>query len=191
MSVVAIVASSLPASAPASATNFVGQSGAWGSCHLLNMADNKSHTWVNIDLEPYYANAIAWVRTNVIGPTVITNTTDTTPDSLTDVVVRDRYYVDHCGFEWYPKGENTIGLVECDSLSPSGRCEQHSLRLSNVWGDDQSTQNRTALACHEAGHTLGLAHRNVAGSCMQTPLVTTLNFSTHDIDHITANYSHL
>lgn len=174
----------------ARATNFSGITGATG-CTALNQADNASHSYQYIDLSSYMDSATDYARANAIDPTDVNTVIDGTPDALTDVLVRDRYYDDYCGYNWWTASAGgVIGLATCDSLSPTSRCEQHTVRYSNVWGDGASTSHRRWLSCHENGHSLGLTHRDAFDSCMTpSPLPTiVVLYSGHDIAHLNAAY---
>lgn len=185
--VVALV--TLPSSG--SATNFSGLTGATG-CTALNMADNSGHSYWYEDLQSENVAATDWTRVNNMDPTDINTSRASSLSSLTDVVVRDRYYVDYCGYDWYSTSSGGIvGLVTCDSLvSGSSRCEQHSMRMSNTFTDNTTTTNVRGLACHENGHTIGLAHRAAdAPSCMhQGYPKNALAYDSHDRSHINTNY---
>jgi len=174
----------------ARATNFSGITGATG-CTALNQADNASHSYQYIDLSSYMDSATDYARANAIDPTDVNTVIDGTPDALTDVLVRDRYYDDYCGYNWWTASAGgVIGLATCDSLSPTSRCEPHTVRYSNVWGDGASTSHRRWLSCHENGHSLGLTHRDAFDSCMTpSPLPTiVVLYSGHDIAHLNAAY---
>lgn len=175
-----------PAS-PANATNYSGTTGATG-CTRLNEADNRTHYFHYADLTSTMANATYWARVNNVNPTDVNTAYDGTLDNLTDVVVRDRYYVDYCGYDWYhPSTGGVVGLATCGRLNSARECEQHTVRYSNYFEDNTSLSNERGLACHEIGHSLGLAHRN--GSCIQQGYPKPMNnYGTHDRNHLNANY---
>lgn len=187
------IGSMLLAATPASATNFSGITGLTG-CDDLNQADNATHTFNYISLGADNTAATDWVRSNVINPTVINTSIDSTPDELTDVNVIDKRYVDYCGYNWYtPSGGGVIGAAKCDLLSPTNRCDRHTVRYTNTWTDTASTTGRRWLACHENGHALGLKHRNEnADGCMSPSYVnaatSTVAYSLHDKAHLSDNY---
>lgn len=175
-------------SVPASATNYSGTTGATG-CTNLNEADNRDHYFHYVDLTQTMKDATYWARVNNVNPTDVNTHYDSTLDRLTDVVVRDRYYVDYCGYDWWQVGEGgVVGLATCDSTNSARECEKHTVRYSNRFVDNTSQSNERGLACHEIGHTLGLAHRT-STSCMQTGYPKPANnYSTHDRNHLNANY---
>ncbi|MEV6965877.1 matrixin family metalloprotease [Hamadaea sp. NPDC051192] len=184
----AVAVGSLGPVSPAAA-NFSGATGATG-CNDLNKADNATHSFHNVDLSTAMVNATSWARTNNVDPTDINTTTDPSLDGLTDVVVRDRYYVDFCGHDWYRSSTNggVVGLATCDDTNSADECEQHTVRYNNYFVDNTSLTNERGLACHEIGHTLGLAHRT-SKSCMQQGYPKPLNnYSAHDAEHINNNY---
>ena len=84
----------------ARAPNFFGITGATG-CTALNQADNASHSYQYIDLSSYMDSATDYARANAIDPTDVNTVIDGTPDALTDVLGRDRYYDDYCGYNWW------------------------------------------------------------------------------------------
>jgi hypothetical protein len=191
--VVLCLGSTLLATTPASATNFSGITGLTG-CDELNQADNATHNFEYIDLNADNTAATNWVRTNVIDPTVINTSIDSTPDEHTDVNVIDRYYTDYCGYNWYTSSSGgTIGATKCDLLSSTNRCDRHSVRYSNYWTDIASNTGRRWLACHENGHGLGLLHRyENADGCMSPSYVdastSTVAYSLHDKAHLSSAY---
>ncbi|WP_203906423.1 zinc-dependent metalloprotease family protein [Rhizocola hellebori] len=174
--------------APANADNYSGQTGDTG-CTGLNEADNATHSFHYVDLTQHMTDATNWARTNNLNPTDINTTYDSTLDSLTDVVVRDVHYVDYCGYDWLqPGGSGVVGLATCDSLSPSGQCEQHTVRYNLNFTESTPQSNERGLACHELGHTLGLQH-TTGNTCMQTGYPKPVNdYSNHDRTHIANNY---
>ncbi|NUT35544.1 MAG: hypothetical protein HOV79_21030 [Hamadaea sp.] len=173
---------------PANATNYSGTTGDTG-CTGLNEADNGSHYFHYVDLSDHMTNATDWARTNNINPTDVNTYYDSTLDNLTDVVVRDQHYVDYCGKDWMqvPGDGGVVGAAFCDRLNSADECEQHTVRYNLNFTGGTSTDNRRGLACHEQGHALGLAHRD--GSCMEQGYPKpTLNYSSHDRDHLNGNY---
>ena len=178
----------LTSSLPASANNYSGQTGITG-CTGLNEADNATHTFNYADLSAHMTSATNWARTNAVNPTDVNTSYDSTLDKLTDVVVRDRHYVDYCGNDWAQPGRaGLVGLATCDRLTSSGKCEQHTVRFNLNFTESTSVSNQRSLACHEIGHTLGLAH-TTAASCMKQgyPNPST-NYSDHDRAHLASNY---
>lgn len=172
---------------PGNADNYDGI--ALGGCNDVAEADNATHNFEYVDLSTAMDSATDWVRFNIINPTPVNTSMDPTPDSHTDVIVRDRYYVDYCGKDW--RGDSpggVIGLYVCDNIDyPSVNCDQATVRYSSYYVDDASETNERKLACHENAHALGLEHRD--GGCVQTPAAEGgLYFTSHDENHIDDNY---
>lgn len=180
------------ASTPVAASNYSGGTGSIG-CAALNEADNRTHTFHNVDVESSTSTAIYWSRENNLdGSTVINPEYDATLGNHTDVVVRDQNYVDYCGKDWMqgsPDTSGTVGLTTCD-LTAGAPCDQHTVRINLNYTEKASTDTseKRNLACHEIGHTLGLQHRDAAG-CMKQGLSTTYtDYTDHDRAHLTAEY---
>ena len=174
--------------APASA-NWAGKSGQTG-CDDLNQADNKSHSIYRAELEANIQAAVNWQASNILtNSTLVTPSFASSLTSTTDVVVRDRYYDDYCGYNWWTAANGgVIGAAECDSLTAGDPdCEQHTLRISNVWGDQTSTAQRRDVVSHEMGHTLGLSHRidpDEASVMGPSAPYTTAFYTNHDLRHL-------
>lgn len=136
-------------------------------------------------------NAVAYTLNNHVAPTDIAVAAEQgSADGNTDVVYFDADYTTYCGFTWQGPGNGVIGLAQCVSLSGS-ECQRFDLRFDTSWTDSQSDDWRRALSCHETGHSMGLSHRNNAGTeigCMPAVLTLVVNYSSHDIVHINANY---
>ncbi|MDP3953197.1 hypothetical protein [Microbacterium sp.] len=179
---------------PAGAHNWSGTTGYTGCANgsPVNRADNATHTIHYIDLKDHVRNMNEWVRNNVLEPAGFKTSVQASPNSLTDVLVRDRYYVDYCGFNWWnqSKDSGVIGLATCDKLSPTSRCETHTLRYNLHWTDLQGVALRRRLACHEHGHGIGLQHRSTQTGCMPAMAEdwAVSDYSPHDKNHLTNNY---
>lgn len=177
---------------PAHATNWFGASGDYGSCGHGNQADSNPLTFYYSDLTSAARSAVEYIRVNRLEPTDITTSTPSgSLSSTTDIVVYDRYYVDHCNQPWSrTHGDGgVVGYTTCHAKTSTNRCEQHSVRMSNIAIDQGTTVSRW-LACHEVGHAVGLAHRLPSGpplGCMPGGGSTGLNtYTSHDLGHINA-----
>lgn len=174
-----------PQVGPARADNFAGPTSATG-CTMLNMADNYEHTYYYSGLTSAVSAALDWTRTNNLDPTEMTSVTVSSVTAATDVVAYDADYTTYCGYTWNGSGGSTIGLVTCVSLSGS-TCEKHELRFDTSYTSGATVTNRRSLACHENGHTVGLAHRASSDSCMPATLNGVTQYSpSHDVPHINA-----
>lgn len=178
-----------PDAGPANASNWSGASGVSG-CGGVNRADNAAHYFWYADLSGHMTNAVDWARSNDIDPTDITTYDDGALDAQTDVVVRDDYYVDYCGVDWYTaEVGGVIGLTTCDSVNAARECEKHTIRFSNTYTRYAETTERRGLACHENGHALGLLHSTANTSCMRSADPTPAqDYDAHDVAHINGNY---
>lgn len=173
----------------ASANHFSGATGATG-CTGLNRADNANHGYYYYELQSETTAAMDWTRSNNMNPTNI-NTSRVGLSNTTDVVVLDRYYSDYCGVPWIQPGSGgVVGLVTCKSLvSGTAKCESHDLRMSNHFTDNTTRSNIRGLACHEDGHTVGLAHRSGTATCMPQGYPKPANaYDAHDRTAINSHY---
>jgi len=157
--------------------------------------DNNYHTWCYRKVERTQSRN-AWEAHRSYMNGFKNFTIKSTPDrcgSKTDLWLYDSTDLSGLGF---------FAFYQCQKVKSNGECERAS-----VWIDDNvlegrgfsTTQMRNAkrsLWCHEAGHSVGLAHLNVAQcvngcGCMSNNLQTTsLTFSayryytSHDRSHI-------
>ncbi len=186
----ALACTALSPAWPAHADNYSGATGSTGCDGGLNEADNATHTFHYVDLAEHNENATTWARANILNPTAVNTVYDSTLDDLTDVVVRDQRYDDYCGHDWMTPGNSgVVGLASCDDDNSANECERHTVRYNINFTAGTTTANRRGLACHELGHTLGLAHRTSSTSCMQQGYPKpALAYSTHDRDHLNDNY---
>ena len=192
--VVATVAISLIASAIVSTTvlasNFSGPTSGTG-CNANNIQDNSTMSFFRSSLTTGMYNAVAYTLNSHVAPTDIAIAAEQgSADGNTDVVYFDADYTTYCGFTWHGSGGGVVGLAQCVSLSGSA-CQRFDLRFDTSWTDTQTDDWRRALSCHETGHTTGLLHRDNAGTeigCMPATLSLVVNYSSHDISHINANY---
>ncbi len=92
------------------------------------------------------------------------------------------------GYTWHGSGGSVVGHVQCVSTNSATRCEKHEMRFDTSYTSGATTTNRRSLACHENGHTIGLAHRTDSTSCMEPALNGVTAYSSHDVAHINANY---
>lgn len=185
----AVLFLSLLHGADANATNFVPANSTTG-CGL-NAADDGTHGYYYSSLEANTAAVVDWSRVNNYDPTVI-NTVNVAYTTATDVAVFDSDYTGtYCGGAWYMEtNPGQIGYVNCVRLTGSA-CDQHEMRFDTDWmlGSEETTTQRRAIACHENGHTLGLAHiANQPTSCMTATPGNAVGLIQHDRDHLN-NYA--
>lgn len=116
------------------------------------------------------------------------NTYNDVHNAYTDVVVFDGNFANYCGLNWYANGGGIVGLATCVSLSGTS-CEQHQVYLHEPWTTTVPTDWLQALASHESGHTLGLAHRDSGSTSMrqQYPKASRY-YDGHDVAHLNAAY---
>lgn len=173
---------------PAQSTNFSGITGLTG-CNL-NAADNRSHGYFynTSQMVQYMIDATNWSRVNNADPTDLNTVLESTLTTATDVV---GYSGDFSGttclgtYTWCCEaGSGIVGVVICESINSASECEQHKLYYDTDALVGGTTNYRRAVACHENGHTVGLAH--IGGSCMNDPAnEAQIGWSsTHDVVHI-------
>lgn len=104
-------------------------------------------------------------------------------------MVFDGNFTNYCGLSWYSAtNPGTVGLATCVSLSGAS-CEQHQVHLHEPWTTTVPTDYLQALAAHESGHTLGLAHRSSGSTSMQTGYPKPSRYyDSHDWSHLNAAY---
>jgi len=109
-----------------------------------------------------------------------------------DVQARDWDYTNFCGYTWSSGSGGVIGLYNCFRLKLSGvyqnGCDKARIRFDTSYlNANLSSFQRTALACHELGHAVGLKHRD--GDCMETPVpMPTKSLGSHNVNHLNSNY---
>lgn len=185
----AVIAGALLLAPPsASATNWSGATSYTG-CNELNKADSAAHGFFYSSLNSVNAAAMNWARVNVIDPTDV-NTYNDAHTATTDVVVFDGNFANYCGFSWWTSSSSggTVGLATCVSLSGAS-CEQHQVYMHEPFTTSVPNDYVQALASHEAGHTLGLAHRTSGSTAMQKgyPKISRY-YDSHDWGHLSAAY---
>lgn len=188
----AVISTSLAVSAPVSAGNWYGATGNV-TCGG-NMQDNRDMTYHrDSGLPSAFNSAAAYALNNAVLPTDINlKAEQSSPNSNTDVVIQEANYTGTwCGFTWHGGGGSVIvGYASCESLSGS-KCQSFNTYTDQSWEVSQTTTGRRNHACHELGHTLGLAHpdstEDRTNSCLYS--TTKLGYSNHDIDvHINVEY---
>jgi len=122
---------------------------------------------------------------NVYSPTDLSVTKQSSPSysggSATDIIFTQRNL---------PAGY--LGLTWCDDAVDSSKCDQHYV----AFGDDTPY---SSVACHEAGHAIGLTHGAEASptisnddatnlGCMVTPNDGTMTLPTEITDQINSTY---
>lgn len=131
----------------ASGNNWSGNTGAT-SCGKLNVTDNNTHTYYNHSISSTYAAAIGSSATYIHQlPETTTTYAVSASTANTDVVFRDKNYVDYCGIFWWGAGGTVVGHSKCHSTNSTGRCNKHQIRLSKRWGDTQSYTMRKNRSC--------------------------------------------
>ncbi|WP_454131073.1 hypothetical protein [Microbacterium lacticum] len=182
----AVLAGALLGGGSAEASNWSGATSYTG-CHQLNKADSAAHGYYYSSLNSANTAAMNWARVNAIDPTDV-NTYNDAHNAQTDVVVFDGNFANYCGLSWYPNASGIVGLATCVSLSGAS-CEQHQIYLQEPWTTTVPTDYLQALASHESGHTLGLAHRSSGSTSMRVGYPKASRYyDGHDWDHLNAAY---
>lgn len=86
---------------------------------------------------------------------------------------------------WHTMSSTTVrGDYVCLAFNSAGNCEQARVRLNPTLLTD--TLNREKTACHEIGHSGGLAHSSTASDCMISGAVTSghRTYNQHHVDHL-------
>lgn len=182
--VFAVAAVGVPQSAHAN--NLVGTNYSTGCSGGVHRDDGGTHTFQYESTGVNVTSMENWTRTNVYDPTDLVTSFYT--GSSTDVIVRDQDYTTYCGYTWHGSGGTVYGLYVCEAATGSGRCERSSIRYDLSYVNATTEANRRGLACHETGHSLGLAHYNTYSGCMETSGPYFWNISEHDRSHINATH---
>jgi Matrixin. len=165
----------------AEASNWSGITGATGcgGGPPLNQADDRAHYFWYDALTAGNTNAANWSRTNNYNPTVVDtfNASGNFPE--TDAVLYDQDYTNYCGYVW-DGSPNLYGIAHCVSLNGAIECERHEVRYDTSDTNGFTDTQRRSLACHEIGHSFGLAHTGEAGSCMISGQVSNTGLTGHD-----------
>jgi hypothetical protein len=154
------------------------------------MTDNRDIYFSYVDVSSQMSDASNWVRTNLVNPTALNSYYTADHTELTDMLARDQYYTDYCetqlGQRWTTDGHLGLqGFATCNTVSPSGRCEQGTYRISRYVWDNRTIQYRRTIACHEIGHLIGLKHRSGSLGCMPGNRDGLPAYTTHDRAHFT------
>lgn len=178
---------------PAQADNFSGTTG--GTNCTNNQADNRDHFIFNTNLIADSATAMAWARTNNVDPTVMNTYNETNGlTTSTDVEIRDADYEGTVCGSTFQSDPNVVSgafaIARCFYLTSSGKCDGFLIELDNDFFGPRSAEAEAKVSCHELGHTLGLKHRTMDTSCMQSPWNNTATnrwYDDHDKAHIPNN----
>lgn len=165
--------------------------------NCVSFGNNTAHAvrFYNLDRWPESANALRHSFQFIYNGLTEINIYETTTDTAPDVAAMDNDYGNNGIAAWVdcPAANTGIGTR---NASPETRwCRGQYLRFNGnavVRNDYFATGLRTEfLACHELGHTIGLRHRNVDGSCLATFGAGALRQETlapHDRLHVNAWY---
>ena len=178
---VALIASLTVASVPAVASNFgtSGQAGTSGTTNGVWLTNNLAFIVGLRNLTTASAAGVANVE-DTFDSTDLSfsdSAVSSCPDSSYDVCVYDANYGDNGLRGWNACAGTTTGQHQAQV------CSLAWVRFNTTY-----SSNKTNLACHELGHSVGLRHESHAASCMQTPLSGTLTLNAHDKDQINFTY---
>jgi hypothetical protein len=172
----------------ASANNFFGASGNSGCSG--NMQDNSTMTFKRTSgIAGDMYNAVAYVINSLVQPTDVTVQAElAAEDGNTDVVYQEANYIgSYCGIVWGPTtGSYAVGYTYCASLSGS-RCQRFNVMFDQSWEVVATSTDRRHIACHETGHSLGLAHPT-SSSPVTTCMSGTTAYITYDASHEVAGH---
>jgi hypothetical protein len=175
--------------------NWYGTTGLADNCGFPNIQQGKDVAFRNRGPSDDLKAAAEYTRQQ-LQATALT-ITYASSEATADVILEDMYYTTTCeaqaGLQWINSsgGGELVGLATCLALVPGGqRCDQHLARISNYYFDSHGSFGDKFITCHEAGHTVGLAHRNAEVGCLfnasdQAQPV----YTAHDRAHLAANWS--
>lgn len=156
-------------STPATADEFNGCNSVSGC-----LPDNFDHTycWGSSFTATNLRSAANYAMGNLDSQTSYFDTFISSCGSLTDVI-------------WHTMSTAGVrGDYVCLAFNSAGECEQSRVRLNpNLLTD---TLNREKTACHEIGHSGGLAHSSSSSDCMISGAVTSghRTYNAHHVDHL-------
>lgn len=170
----------------AHANNLVGANSSSGCGGGVHRDDGGTHTFQYDSTTVNTTNMVNWTRTNVYDPTDLV--TSFSSGSSVDVIVRDANYTTLCGYTWHGSGGTVYGLYVCEAVMASGNCNRSSTYYDTGYTEYTTEANRRGLACHETGHSLGLAHYGAYTGCMEQTGPYFWNNSAHDRGHINSTH---
>lgn len=136
--------------------------------------DNFEHTycWGSTFTSTSLRSAANYAMGNLDSQTSYFDNYISSCTSITDVI-------------WHTMSSSTTrGDYICLAFNSAGNCEQARVRLNPSLLTD--TLNREKTACHEIGHSGGLAHSSTASDCMISGAVTSghRTYNAHHVDHL-------
>jgi hypothetical protein len=178
----------------------------------VNTGDNGyQNYWNHGDTRMW--NAVTWTRTNNINPTDINAANASSWTTTTDVGVYTGDFSGNTQCQWQDPATGrwwlqpwcceqatfttdtgtqipfVVGAAWIESLNSAREVEQHKLyfETDNLNSRGWNGTYLNAIACHEAGHTLGLTH--LGGTCMTNPPdASQIGFSSDQRTHINDHY---
>lgn len=138
------------------------------------LPDNFTHTycWGSSFTATNMRSAANYAMGNLDAQTSYTDSFSSSCSSITDVI-------------WHTMSSSTVrGDYVCLAFNSAGECEQARVRLNPSLLTD--TLNREKTACHEIGHSGGLAHSSTASDCMISGAVTSghRTYNSHHVSHL-------
>lgn len=173
------------ASAVAIASNFASTAVGGTPPNNVNLANNATHL-------VYFGAVGAQLKSATLGrmSSAYTAATDVTMSETTsstnyDVRVLDNSYGLNGAAAWVVCPPAAIE----GGTDPSRWCFGQDLRYNLSYPNYYDTASeRSWLACHELGHTIGLKHTTASNSCLRETHNGTTLLSSHDISHVNSNY---
>lgn len=153
----------------AQATNWLGHNAGYDSTITF---DQRS-------LTTGFHDAFHWTITENVDRTELSSTLYHDSSYEREVKIYDDYYGD-TGWagRWYCARYGSVHFEVC---------EVGIVQFNLSYSADYSTNSKRHLACHEVGHSLGLAHGS-GSSCMVKGGYDYRYFTSHDIGHINYFY---
>ncbi|HUR52158.1 MAG TPA: hypothetical protein VMZ11_08545 [Mycobacteriales bacterium] len=148
-----------------------------GACsNACYYADNSNHTFFYNGLTVGDVSAMEFARSTRLEATDMTTDLFQSANNDTDVVTYDDTYPSSPWAAWWG----------CDVLvsGSSTKCNRGHITINLRFGTATFP-----LTCQEVGHSVGLDHSLLTGSCMyQNSDVAGSDFDTHDKAHINGHY---
>lgn len=151
----------------------------WPENDCCRFADNDQHTiYYEVVPNQFYRDAMDYGFAHLDGTALVSvRTYERT--SATDV----RFIAG------YTHPSYVAGAWRCDSPNSVGECETGRAFLNREKLDGEGANAKAHTACHELGHSTGLAHATVDESCLRQGINESKVYTTHDRNHLNSRYN--